>query len=338
MKRPTQDRQMDQAVDLVAESEEIELREEVHKVVEDFVPWTLAVLVHLALVIFACFVIWAIPSTPDEPPVVPLVTTGPTPSVPLTTTVTRQPKLDRSSVRSVNQSTTQAQQQLMTNPTQNERLVGLANINVGTPSPFTNLQTGTNNIPGFFSDPPVGNVHKLVYLIDASGSIIDTMPFVIAELQRSISQLNDDQQFSVIFFRDGEAVQLPPPGLRYATQENKDFATRWVALSSGHVEAHGRSSPLTAIRTALGYKPQMMYLLSDNITGTGTGGSRYEIRQRDLLAEIQKANTGGTKINTIQFLYPDPLAAQGMTPTLKAIADMTGGTPTFLNARALNLE
>ena len=82
----------------------------------------------------------------------------------------------------------------------------------------------------------------------------------------------------------------------------------------------GLSNPVKAITRAIQYQPEVIFLLSDNITGQG----RYEVDQKQLLAQIEHANSRSrTVINTIQFLYPDHLARYGLKPTLEEIADKT---------------
>jgi hypothetical protein len=54
---------------------------------------------------------------------------------------------------------------------------------------------------------------------------------------------------------------------------------------------------------------------------------------------VQRANSGNTKINTIQFLYPDPLAqVPGKQGTLEQISEMTGGIYKFVDASDLNIN
>ena len=43
---------------------------------------------------------------------------------------------------------------------------------------------------------------RVVYLVDASGSMMDTYPFVIYEVRRSINTLKENQLATVIFFQD----------------------------------------------------------------------------------------------------------------------------------------
>ena len=66
-----------------------------------------------------------------------------------------------------------------------------------------------------------GNAYKIIYIVDASGSLIDTLPFVIKELKRSINELSDRQEFNVIFFQAGDAIEVNVPrrGWKSATSE-----------------------------------------------------------------------------------------------------------------------
>jgi hypothetical protein len=180
-----------------------------------------------------------------------------------------------------------------------------------------------------------GNARKIIYLVDASGSLIDTLDFVMLELTRSINELSDQQSFTVIFFQGEQAYEVPGwSGPRKATAENKKKAIDWFTPKAGNIIPAGISSPVVALKKALVYKPDLLFILSDNITGSG----RFEVDQRRLLAEIDAANKGGTKINTIQFLYPDKLSEKGLEPTLKRISDRSGGIYKFLDAKELGIQ
>ncbi|MCX5659349.1 MAG: hypothetical protein NTW19_06450 [Planctomycetota bacterium] len=179
-----------------------------------------------------------------------------------------------------------------------------------------------------------GNARKIIYLVDASGSLIDSLAFVILELKRSIGQLSEQQVFTVIFFQGDEAIEVPPPGLKKASLEKKGMVIDWMDPAKGNVTPMGLSNPVKALQAALRYKPELMFLLSDDITGKG----RYEVDQRRLLAEIEQANTGHTKINTIQFLYADPLTQAKMRGTMELIAERSGGVFKFIDGRELGIE
>ena len=189
---------------------------------------------------------------------------------------------------------------------------------------------GTAAFAGLISS----NARRLVYVIDASGSMIRSMQIVVEELARSLEGLTPQQSFAVVFFQGNEAVMVPPPSrLAPATPDAKIKALQWI---DDHIIPAGRSSPVAAIEMALGLEPDVIFLLSENITGSG----QFEIDQQDLLALLEKLNpvdagTGRrlTQINCVQFLYPDPLR------TLEKIAERHGGPRgyKFLDAQELGI-
>ena len=84
----------------------------------------------------------------------------------------------------------------------------------------------------------------------------------------------------------------------------------------------GRSNPLSAMEAAMRLKPEIIFLLSADITGAG----EYEISERQLLESLDGINppdpeTGrrAVRIQCVQFLDPDPAG------TLQRIATEHGG-------------
>ncbi len=164
------------------------------------------------------------------------------------------------------------------------------------------------------------NARRIVYVIDASGSMIRSLQIVIRELARSLGTLSPRQEFAVIFFQRNQAVVVPPARrMTPATSEAKARALAWI---DENVIPAGRSNPLAALEHGLGLGPDVIFLLSENITGSG----EFEIDQADLLDLLDELNpidraTGrrATRINCVQFLDPDPLE------TLRRIAERHGG-------------
>jgi von Willebrand factor type A domain len=163
------------------------------------------------------------------------------------------------------------------------------------------------------------NARKIVYVIDASGSMIRMLPVVVDELAKSLQGLSPRQSFAVVFFQRNEALLVPPGRLVAAAGKARATALDWIR---DHVIPGGRSNPIEAIRAALAMEPDAIFLLSENITGSG----EFEIDQRDLLALLDRHNPRDarsqrrrTQINCIQFLSPDPL------DTLRKIAEAHGG-------------
>ncbi|MEM6750097.1 MAG: hypothetical protein AAGA57_06730 [Planctomycetota bacterium] len=188
---------------------------------------------------------------------------------------------------------------------------------------------------------------RIVFVVDASGSMADTLFFVRQELTRSVNDLEPSQEFTVIFFsgelRNGRPTPAYafPPGRRglgshaRATGRRKGVIEAWVDPEAGNVRPGLRGDPSEAMRQALSYRPDMVILLSDNITGSG----QYERNQRDFLAAVRQANQEvRASIHTIQFLYPDTLAEAGGRGTLELLAEQNGGTYRFVSAQDLGLD
>ena len=115
-----------------------------------------------------------------------------------------------------------------------------------------------------------------------------------------------------------------------------------IALENFNYDIGGRGSAnvKTALTRALSYEPQLVILLSDNLTGGGQGATQHELMQDELMELIHKHNKSKppARINTIQFLYEDPLVRAGLKGTLRRIADETGGTFTFVTQQQLHLQ
>jgi hypothetical protein len=308
-------------------------------------PWGIAIMFHLGVLMLAFFISWSVQTDVDEEEVIiPQARLSATPGAPLsqrqTTSLTRSSSLSTSSSSSIRRSLSSNARQ-SSSPSQLSSPVDLSSVSIGASAGSTSSSSDafSDGIQGEAGMKATmygsgGNARRLVYMIDASGSLIGTLPFVIAELKRSIGELSDRQEFTVIFFQGEEAREVPPRGLKRATQENKQRVIQWIDVGSGNIVPMNLSNPVKAITLALQYRPQLMFLLSDNITGEG----RYQVDQRMLLAEIAKANRGNTKINTFQFLYPDPLTAAGLKGTMELISENSGGIYKYLDARELEIE
>ena len=296
-------------------------------------PWVISFLLHVGLVLLAVFVVWSVRSEMEgEEVIIPIARLSATPRPPLQVKTTRTTQKTSSTTRRTLTRRATAVPATLSGKVA-DSAPALGQVRAAKASPFdTGVRAGAGLEAKFFSVG--GNARRLVYLVDASGSLIDTLPFVILELKRSIGELSALQQFTVIFFQSDEAIEVPPPGLKRADAATKLRVIKWIDADSGHITPKGLSNPVKALRNALRYKPQLLFILSDNITGQG----RYEVDQRRLLADIAKENKAGTKINTIQFLYRDQLEGYGLKPTLQLIAERSGGIYKFLDGRELGIE
>lgn len=306
--------------------------EEINTTLLALLPWGISIIFHAGIVLLAIFVVWStVAGIDEEEVIVPIARLSETPGAPLQQKTFEKVKTTSKSTRRT-VTPTQSKSTLTSKINTQTALIGVAG-GASKASPFgAQIASGAQFDTKFFGSG--GNARRLAFLVDASGSLIDTFPFVIQELKRTIQQLNEKQQFTVIFFQGDRVIEVPPAGLKQATAENKQAVAEWIDPTDHNVTPFGKSNPVPALQRALKYKPQLIYLLSDNITGAG----KFEIDQRRLIAEIEAANTSATKINTIQFLYPDPLSKLGLPGTLELVSKRTGGVYKFVDARELNIE
>jgi hypothetical protein len=319
---------------------------DVREVLAELMPWGVSIVLHALLVTLAICVVWISIREQPEEVVVPTIVSHNPPTEKMGVMAPKPFKTDKShsspsSLSKARRDTTPLISRTLTIDT---RFIGVAGSNTSKASPF-GASVGVGNGPGVFNSIGGPHVKSVAYLVDASGSLIDTFPFVLAELRRSIGELNESQSFTVIFFQGDRVIESPAPGLKKATTQNRQRVIQWLSPSpgssqiasgntSGGVTPMGSANPVAALKQALRYRPDLVFLLSDNITGEG----QYEVNQKALLDEVRRANVAGTKINTLQFLYPDPLTRFGFKGTMDLIAAESGGVATFVSGADLAIE
>jgi ABC-type phosphate transport system ATPase subunit len=102
--------------------------------------------------------------------------------------------------------------------------------------------------------------------------------------------LQREQLFNVLWFNEGKAQELFPR-MKAATMENKRDAFEAIKA----VVPSGQTQPLDALKRALAYKPDVMFLLSDGDFGDDN---------KRIIQTLKQLNASHkTKINTILFVY-----------------------------------
>lgn len=319
-------------------------------VITVLLPIALSVLFHLGLLLAATFIYWTVQnaSTENDEYIVPIARLSETPGAALTlrqSTPDAPPELASTARRTVTPPALSSTNSLAGRVNTSTSLAGVGEAGSsgwggGPPSgsasgsrgnPFGTVVPAGGQFKATFYGTG-GNARTLIYLVDASGSLIDVLPFVMTELKRSINELSDKQRFTIIFFQGNEAIEVSPVGLKSATVENKQKVALW--LDASPVTPSGLANPASALARSLQYKPDLLFLLADNIIGSG----RTENDQRRLLEEIDRANVHHTKINTIQFLYKDKLESDRGKSTLELIAERTGGVYKFMSETELGVR
>lgn len=104
-----------------------------------------------------------------------------------------------------------------------------------------------------------GNAKKVVYICDASGSMMSVFWRVKEELHKAVDVLKPVQAFNVIFFSDADVTALSKADLVMATPDNK----RKAFTTGESMSAAGSTDPMPAIRLAFAQKPELIYVLTD---------------------------------------------------------------------------
>jgi len=166
--------------------------------------------------------------------------------------------------------------------------------------------------------PTDEEARKIVFVVDRSGSMTDSIDYVKEELKGSIGKLPDDKEFHVLFYSSGPCVEMPTRRLVNATERNKQFAYEFI----DGVIAQGETDPSDALRRAFAVRPEVIYLLTDG---------EFD---RAIVGLVRGLNAGGrVRVHTIGFLYTRPgTSAEGV---LKQIAAENGGNYKFVSERDL---
>lgn len=164
---------------------------------------------------------------------------------------------------------------------------------------------------------------RIVYVVDASGSLVDSFPRVLNELSSTINQLNEEQAYTAIFFGADGVTELPKAGLKWANRDNKRAASDWLDPENGNVTAWGRGDLLVALQLAADYGADEIVLLSDNLIGRHASQEKIDTLLDDI-ANLTHERV--QRIHAIQFFTRDP------KQVLKSIADRFNGTHSLVAA------
>jgi len=177
---------------------------------------------------------------------------------------------------------------------------------------FEGLGTGSGRGSGFFGAG--GEARQIVYVVDRSGSMTDSIDYVKFELKRSIGELGEEKEFHVIFYSSGPPLEMPTRRLVNATDRNKQLAFEFI----DGVIPQGETDPSKALQRAFAVKPELIYLLTDG---------EFD---KAIVGLVKKLNADGqVTVHTIGFLY------RIGERVLKQIAEENGGNYKFVSEKDL---
>jgi hypothetical protein len=156
-----------------------------------------------------------------------------------------------------------------------------------------------------------GNATKVIYLCDASGSMLSVFNALKKNLKESINQLDVTQEFNVIFFSDDNCFPLFKDGMHIAGPDNKKNAMEFI----DNAVSTGGTVPLPAINFALHEKPELLYVLTDGFDNVASFD--------DVVNAFKLGNPDGKMHINCIFLQSDP--DPKLEEILKQIAKTANG-------------
>ena len=163
---------------------------------------------------------------------------------------------------------------------------------------------------------------RVVYLIDASESMRQHRAIDLArdELWRSLSELKSTSQFQIVFF-DLKCHTFPVAGnktrLVTATSQHLRLAKQFMA----GIRPDSGTDRLLAITQALGFDPEILFLLTDV--------DAPELNAQDLAA-IRRSNKRQAAIHSVEFGIGPDLSRDSF---LKKLARQNRGTHRYIDLK-----
>ncbi len=161
-----------------------------------------------------------------------------------------------------------------------------------------------------------GNAYKVVYVVDASASLMNYIDVIIEQMHSSIDALLPTQWFHIVLAKPRQVAEFEPCRLVPGTRRYKQQAEAFLATVNGIPEA-GKADPIEGFRRAFAAKPEMIYFLTDG---------DYPTIHDQLLRELDELNPRREiKITVIGFSR-SPLTR----PFLERLAREHGGHCRFV--------
>ena len=163
-----------------------------------------------------------------------------------------------------------------------------------------------------------GNARKIVFVLDATGSMQSAFDNLRIQLRTAVQNLRAPQSFDIVFINEHNPPPLAP-SLLFVTPENKRKAQEYVDTMA----PRGGTNPLPALEAAFKLQPELIYFLVDP----------SDFPDRKAVSDLVKAKAGGGKIklNIIAFEGHD-------AENEKFLADLakeTGGVFKFVTKEQL---
>jgi hypothetical protein len=162
----------------------------------------------------------------------------------------------------------------------------------------------------YFGIPITGG--KVAFVCDVSASMRYKLELAYNELARAVKSLPSTAQFEVVFFN--EHVWPWRGRLSRADPVTKELLCRHLPT----IEIKSYTNLFDSLETALGLGVEEIFVVSDGEPNRGR--KQYP---DDIIAELERLNTRGTKIHTVSVVRV--VDGEEHISLLKRIADENGG-------------
>lgn len=175
--------------------------------------------------------------------------------------------------------------------------VGSTTPNLQKPEPDPPAVEPTPTVPAVTHDKPA----RIVFLVDASGSLVDSLPQMLTWLNEALRTIEQDEQFAVYFFKSDKPIAIKPAGMLKPSRSLLNaIANDWLNADQAPVFPSGRSNPAKAIAQALSLEPTDIYLLSDDAFAFHQGDTTAS----DALNLVKQAiGDKPVRVHGVQFFY-----------------------------------
>ena len=296
-------------------------------------PWVLSAFFHLGLALIMAFFILVAQGTKAEDLTVSGAATSLDPSPAMSVSNTKQNLSRRSSDSRERTSYSTNESNIPSDSGKTKDTVTLGRGSaVGNPdAPFGGGRMGGGTVGTFYGGGLGGGARHVIYVIDRSGSMVTVFDYVRLQMQLSIGDLTEEQDFHIVLFADENTIEGPSNRLVKATDDNKQAVVDF--LDKDEVNPRGSTTALVALKRAFEIfkgasdkKGKILLLLTDGeFAGIG-GGSRYKGASGNEAVVSWLADNNKNKEVTIKtYLYTDGTSPKAKQVMNKIAKDYGGG-------------
>jgi hypothetical protein len=171
-----------------------------------------------------------------------------------------------------------------------------------------------------------GNCHSIVYVIDRSGSMIDSFDYLKNAMADTISRLSDLVEFDIILFSDGHPsfIEMGSKSLVPATANYKEAAGEFLSeqnVKGSTLAADGIRRAFDVLGKAGDRSGKLMILLTDGA-----------FNDSDNVLQVFKERNADKKVLVNTYLYAPSEEKAGRDIMMK-IAKENGGNYKFFDTR-----